>query len=288
MTTVTKPAPSSRVPARRPQPSARRASVSGWRRILPVVLGAALLLWILLPLAPVLLWSVAGQWRAPAPLPGSWSSQALESLLSPEILQAGLRSLALGMSVAVAATTLGALAAFSLHRLPRALSRIVGFLLLTPLAIPPFALVMGANVLLLSARVPTFAAVLIVLTVTALPYTTYMFSVALASYDWRFEEVARTLGASRVRVIRTVRMALLAPAIARAGFLAFLVGWSDYITTVLIGGGQFRTLPMLLGSSASSTGGEQLTAALSLAMILPPVMLLAFLARWGARGRISP
>lgn len=257
------------------------------RKALPAILGAALLVWVLLPLAPVALWSVAGEWRAPAMLPTAWSSQALASLASPEILQAGLRSLALGLSVAFCATALGALAAFGLHRLPRTQARIVGFILLTPLAIPPFALVMGANVLLLSARVPTFAAVLIVLTVTALPYTTYMFTVALASYDWRFEEVARTLGASPVRVMLTVRAALLAPATARACFLAFLVGWSDYITTVLIGGGQLRTLPMLLGSAASTTGGEQLTAALSLAMILPPVILLILLARWGPRGRSS-
>ncbi|WP_207170835.1 MULTISPECIES: ABC transporter permease subunit [unclassified Nesterenkonia] len=268
-----------RMGSRRP-----RAALS-LRRVLPVVLGTALLIWVLLPLVPVALWSVAGEWRAPAVLPEAWSSQALTTLVSPEVLQAGLRSAALGLGVAVTGTVLGALAAFGLRQLPRTQARILGFILLAPLAIPPFALVMGANVLLLSARVPTFAAVLIVLTVTALPYTAYMFHVALASYDWRFEEVARTLGASPTRVLLSVRMALLAPAIARAGFLAFLVGWSDYITTVLIGGGQLRTLPMLLGSAASTTGGEQLTAALSLAMIAPPVILLILLARWGQRGR---
>lgn len=279
-----------------PHTSLSRSAVGPQRRarwrlrsVLPLVLGLALLVWIVLPLVPVLLWSGAGAWRAPEVLPSSWSTQALSSLSSREILHAGARSLGLGFSVAITATALGGLAAFGLRGpsagLSRTSTRVVGFVMLTPLAIPPFALVMGANVLFLSARIPTFLGVLIVLTVTALPYTTYMFVTALASYDSRFEDAARTLGASPAQVIVKVRLPLLVPAIARAGFLAFLVGWGDYITTVLIGGGQFITLPLLLGSSASSTGGEQFTAALSLAMIVPPVVLLILLARRGPRGR---
>ncbi|WP_218221855.1 ABC transporter permease subunit [Nesterenkonia sp. Act20] len=261
------------------------------RTVLPLLLGLALLIWIMLPLVPVLLWSAAGAWRAPDVLPSSWTADAALSLAEPEVLMAGVRSLGLGLSVAVTATVLGGLAAFGL-RGPTpggspASTRLIGFVMLTPLAVPPFALVMGSNVLLLGARAPSFLGVLIVLTVTALPYTTYMFVTALASYEDRFEAVARTLGASPAQVVLKVRLGLLMPAIARAGFLAFLVGWSDYITTVLIGGGQFITLPLLLGSAASSTGGEQLTAALSLAMIVPPVVLLILLARRGARGRTS-
>lgn len=267
--------------------STRRRARSRVRSGLSIFPGLTLLIWIALPLVPVLLWSVAGVWGAPDVLPSSWSAEAARSLLSPEVLKAGARSLGLGLSVAVTATVLGGLAAFSLRNRSRVRTPLVGFIMLTPLAIPPFALVMGANVLLLGARVPTFLGVLIVLTVTALPYTTYMFVSALASYDARFEDVARTLGATSAQVVVKVRLGLLSQATARSGFLAFLVGWSDYITTVLIGGGQFITLPVLLGSAASSTGGEQLTAALSLAMIAPPVVLLSLLALRGARGRTT-
>ena len=258
---------------------------TGPRSGVHVLLGVVLLAWIALPIVPLGLWSVAGQWRAPDILPATFSADGIRALWTGEILSAGAASLALGVSVALTATPLGALAAFALRRLPPTHARAVEVILLAPLAIPPFALVMGANVLLLGARVPTFPAVVLVLTVTALPYTFFMFRAALAAYDDRFEEVARTLGAPVRQVVTQVRIPLLARATARGAFLAFLVGWSDYITTVLVGGGQVVTLPLVLGSAASATGNEQLTAALSLAMIGPPLLLLALLAGSGIRGR---
>lgn len=252
---------------------------------LHTLLGVVLLVWIALPVVPLGLWSVAGQWRAPNVFPATFSAEGLRALWAEGTLAAGAASLALGASVAMTATPLGALAALGLRRLRPAVARPIEIILLAPLAIPPFALVMGANVVLLSARVPTFPSVVLVLTVTALPYTVFMFRAALATYDDRFEEVARTLGAPIRQVVTQVRIPLLARATARAAFLAFLVGWGDYITTVLVGGGQVVTLPLLLGSAASATGNEQLTAALSLAMIGPPLLLLALLAGFSFRGR---
>lgn len=258
-------------------PPARLPSRTGTRAGRPL-LGGLLFIWILLPVVPLLLWSVAAQWRAPDILPAQYSAAGLRALWSAEVLAATGASLALGLSVAVPATALGLLAAFALRRLPAAWARTAEVILLAPLAIPPFALVMGSNVLLLGARVPAFPAVVLVLTVTALPYTVFMFRSALASYEDQFDEVARTLGAGTRRIVTRVRLPLLARATARAAFLAFLVGWSDYITTLLVGGGQLLTLPLVLAPAASATGNEQLTAALSLAMIVPPLLLLALFA----------
>ncbi|WP_051427167.1 ABC transporter permease subunit [Arthrobacter sp. H20] len=261
-------------------PTLQPASAS-MRRTLPggfpmqLILGFLLILWIVLPMAPVFLWSIAGQWRAPAVLPSSYSLQGFSALITPDTARAAASSLSLGFGVAMIATPLGYLGAVAVRGLPAVPGRAVEFVLLAPLAIPPFALVMGSNVALLRLYVsPTFG-VILVLVVTALPYTAFMFRSALASYDQRFEEVARSLGASPGQAARTVRYPLLASAAARAFFLAFLVGWGDYIATLLIGGGQLRTLPMLLGSAASATGNEQLTAALSLTIIVPPLILLA-------------
>ncbi|WP_026552709.1 ABC transporter permease subunit [Arthrobacter sp. H20] len=250
-----------------------------------VILGCLLVVWIVAPMVPVLLWSVAGQWRAPAVLPSSYSLQGFTALATPDTARAAASSLSLGLGVAVIATPLGYLGALAIRALPVTPSRFVEFVLLAPLAIPPFALVMGINVALLRLYVSPPLGVTLVLAVTALPYTAFMFRSALASYDHRFEEVARSLGASPGQAARHVRYHLLSSATARAFFLAFLVGWGDYITTLLIGGGQLRTLPLLLGSAASTTGNEQLTAALSVAIILPPLILLAGLTLPGVRKR---
>lgn len=244
---------------------------------LRTLLGLVLVLWLVLPLVPVALWAVAGTWRAPDVLPGSFGLEGIAALLSPQIGAALGTSLLLGLCVAAAATPLGLMGALAVRGLPRSPGRVLEAVLLAPLAIPPFALVMGVNVVLLRLYTPAFLGTVLVLVVTAMPYTAFMFRSALASYDDRFDDVARSLGASGWQAVRHVRLPLLAGAAARAGFLAFLVGWGDYVTTLLVGGGQLRTLPLILASAASATGNEQFTAALSLAVVVPPLLLLAAL-----------
>ena len=275
------------IPTLQPTSTTMRRTIPGGPAA-HVLLGALLAIWIVLPLVPLLLWSVADQWRAPDILPESFSVEGFRSLLSPRIAAALATSSVLGLGVAAVATPLGLLGAIAIRRLPRSQGRLVEAILLAPLAIPPFALVMGINVVLLRLYTPAFLGVMLVLVVTALPYTVFMFRSALATYDDRFEEVARSLGASGAQSVVHVRLPLLAGATARAAFLAFLVGWGDYITTLLVGGGQLRTLPMILGAAASATGNEQLTAALSLAVIVPPLVLLAALTAPGLRRRTSP
>lgn len=112
--------------------------------------------------------------------------------------------------------------------------------------------------------------------------------VAYGGYDTAFEDEARTLGASPRAVRWKVSLPLLAPSLAGAAFLAFLVGWSDYIVTVLVGGGQLVTFPVLIASTASGTGNEAVVAALSLSSLLPPLVLLVSVALMGRRRRHAP
>lgn len=263
--------------AARTRPSATTTRTMPGGTALRGLLGLLLGLWLVVPLIPVALWAVAEQWRAPDVLPDAYGTEALAALAAPEVTAALGTSCLLGLCVAAVATPLGLMGALAVRRLSRMPGRIVEAVLLAPLAVPPFALVVGINVVLLRLYTPAFLGVVLVLVVTAMPYTTFLFRSALASYDDRFEDVARSLGASGPQSVLHVRLPLLSAATARAGFLAFLVGWGDYITTLLVGGGQLRTLPMILASAASATGNEQFTAALSLAMVVPPLVLLAAL-----------
>lgn len=272
------------IPALQPSSPTMRASMPGGAAG-RAMMGMLLTVWFVLPMIPVALWAVAGRWRAPSALPQEYGLEGWTAAASSGLFSALLASTFLGAGVAVLATPLGLMAALSIRRLPRRHGRLVEGILLAPLAIPPFALVMGMNVVLLRAHVPAAAGVVLLLVVTALPYTVYMFRSALTGYDERFEEAARSLGASKAQSIRHVRLPLLAAATSRAAFLAFLVGWGDYIVTLIVGGGQLRTLPMTLAASASATGNEQLTAVLSLAVVVPPLVLLTVLVLSRRRGR---
>jgi putative spermidine/putrescine transport system permease protein len=252
-------------------------------RIVPRLGRALLGAWFVLPLVPLAIWAVADRWSAPALLPQDWGLSGVSDSWSQGAGPAFVRSVGLGGLVALLATPLGAMAgrALTSGRLPAA--RAVGAVLLAPLVLPPFAVAMGLDVLLLRLGVPAWAGVTLLLTVAAVPYTTYVMRTAYGAYDRAFEDEARTLGASAWQVVRGVQLPLLAPALAASAFLAFLVGWSDYVVTILVGGGRLTTLPVLVASAASAVGNENEVAALSVITALPPLALLVVVGTLGRR-----
>ncbi|MGV8896319.1 MAG: ABC transporter permease [Rhodoglobus sp.] len=245
------------------------------------VLSVLLIVWFALPLVPLALWAFADQWSFPSATPTEWGFSGLNAAIAAGGSAASGRSLLLGLTVALIATPIGALAARGLVAGWAPLPKILPVLLFAPVAIPPFAAVLGTNVLLLRAQVPPVVGLVVVLVAAAIPYTTFMLRTAYASHDVGFEEEARTLGASPGQVLWRVHVPLMAPALARAAFLAFLVGWSDYLVTLIVGGGQFVTLPMITASLAAGIGNDSVVAVLSLTAVLPPLVLLVLLARTG-------
>ena len=262
-------------------PSARRRSLGRWAAGLSIG-------WLTFPLAPLALWAFASRWSAAAALPEQWGLSAWTSALGSGAVPAAGRSMALGLLVAAVATPLGAMAGRALGWGESRRPRLSAAILLAPVMLPPFAVSMGLDVVILRLGIPDLLAVLLVLSVFALPYTAYTMRAAYRGVDVGLEEQARLLGATP----RTARRRATLPAV-RSGLLvsaglAFLVGWSDYVVTLLIGGGQLVTVPILLGSTAAGTGREATVAVLSLVTVVPPLLVL-FLARaWVLRRSGGP
>ncbi len=264
-------------------PGTRLTVSHGTGRVVRVIGTWLLALWFLLPFVPLVLWAFANRWSFPAVFPTEFGTLGLKSALAQNSIEAATKSLVLGFAVAVIATPIGAMAARALTigtvRWPRAVSVV----LLAPIALPAFAAVMGLNVVLLRAYVPPLVGLTLVLVVVALPYTTFAMRVAYAAHDIHYEEEARTLGASAFQVLWRVHIPLVAPALARAAFLAFLVGWSDYIVTVLVGGGEVVTLPLIIASTAAGIGNDSSVAIMSLSAIVPPFVFLVLAGLAGGR-----
>ena len=277
-------------PERRPRgirlpgdPGSRLTVSRGAGRVGRVLGGVLLAVWFLLPFVPLLLWAFADRWSFPAVFPTAWGTAGAQSAIAQGAVPAFGRSLALGLVVAAIATPVGAMAARALTFGAVPFPRAVSVVLLAPIALPPFAAVLGLNVILLRAYIPPLVGLVLVLVVAALPYTTFAMRVAYAAHDIHYEEEARTLGASPAAVLWRVHLPLVAPALARAAFLAFLVGWSDYIVTVIVGGGSVVTLPLIIASLASGIGNDAAVAILSLSAILPPLVLLVLTGFVGRR-----
>ena len=71
---------------------------------------------------------------------------------------------------------------------------------------------------------------------------------------------------------------LLRPSLAVAALLAFLVSWSQYALTLLIGGGRVFTLPLVVFAAARGSD-PALMAAAALFLVVPTVAALLAVTR---------
>ncbi|MBA3575973.1 MAG: ABC transporter permease subunit [Pseudonocardiales bacterium] len=257
------------------------------REPLRTVIPALLMLWLVVPLTPLVLWAGASRWSGTARLPQAFGSRGWQEALDAGMIAALARSGLLGVVVALIATPLGVMAGRALGwRLLRrpALPSVV---LLGPVVLAPFAVAMGLDVVILRLGVPGEVAVVLVLSVFALPYTTFTMRATYLRLDPALEEQARVLGASSRQARRRVTLPAATTGLVTATGLAFLVGWSDYAVTLLIGGGQIVTAPMLIGSSAAGSGNDALTSTLALSATLPPLVALAVFTYAASRRRTA-
>ena len=69
------------------------------------------------------------------------------------------------------------------------------------------------------------------------------------------------------------------PGIVVAALFSFLLSWSQYLSTLIIGGGRVTTLPILLFALMGS-GDRPVAAAVSIVFVAPAFVALAFSARY--------
>jgi putative spermidine/putrescine transport system permease protein len=81
---------------------------------------------------------------------------------------------------------------------------------------------------------------------------------------------------------------MVLPGVVVATLFAFIISWSEYILTFLIGGGRVITMPILVFSAVSG-GNPTSIAVLSLLFVAPPMLIVAatshYLLRYGIPGQ---
>lgn len=112
-------------------------------------------------------------------------------------------------------------------------------------------------------------------------YLSLFFLGTFTLFDSRVEAEARTLGATSWQTWWRVIVPLLRTQIAEALALGFLISWTQFALTLVVGGGAVRALPLEI-FSLLRVGQDRAAAVGSLLLILPPVAALAGL-RWAVR-----
>lgn len=230
-----------------------------------------------IPLLLLALRSLAQAWYWPALLPPAWSARAWRYTFAPtaEVWTALTTSSSIALMVTLLAVTVALPAARVLAWQEFRGKHAVLFALLLPVLTPPLAATMGVHALFLRyGLTDTLLGVVLVHLIATVPYATLMLTGSFSRLDPDYEAQARTLGARPYDVWRHVTLPAIAPGLAVAASFAFLISWSQYLTTLLIGGGRIITLPLVL-IGFQRGGDETIAAALSL-VFLAPAIIVAF------------
>ncbi|MGW8193020.1 MAG: ABC transporter permease [Desulforhopalus sp.] len=232
---------------------------------------------VFLPFLPLLLWSVSEKWFYPALLPASFGPRAWSYVFGTagnQIITGLLTSFTLALVTTIVSLVFGIPAGRAMGLYNFRGKRLCGLLFTLPVIVPPLAVSMGLHHWFIRLGLAeTFIGLVLIHLTFCLPYTIFVIWAVFSDYDPDFEAQARSLGASPSQVVFGVTGPMIMPGITVAALFSFLLSWSQYLSSLIIGGGKFLTLPILLFSLMDS-GDRPVAAAVSLVFVLPAFLAL--------------
>jgi ABC-type spermidine/putrescine transport system permease subunit II len=234
-----------------------------------LVAGAALALTLVILYAPVLQLVVSSfnqnslttRWQG---LTGEWYRAALDN---DQVRDAALRSVQLALAVAAAATVVGTAAAIAVRHRPRLRAFILG-LAAARIATPEIVLAVALSVLLPLVEVGFGPATMWFGHVVLLSaYVVLVVSTRLVGMSAVQEESAADLGAGPVRVVATVVVPHVLPAVAAATVLVAAFSFDDVLLSARLSGPTDTTLPLVILSMATRRPTPELDAIGSLVVL---------------------
>lgn len=237
-----------------------------------------LVLWVLGPVLTLALRAVARAWPYPTLWPDAFGFSATWMVAAdPHLFGAFMTSVELAVITGVTSCAIGFAIAHALVPASRHARTVTLAAAVFSVVAPPVALALGLQVALIGLRLNgTFAGVWLAHLVPATGYLALFAYGVFTAYDVSLRDEARTLGASRWQVLTRITFPILRPRMVEGIVLGALVSWGQLALTLLIGGGLVRTLPVELLAFVRA-GDDQLGAAASLVLMVPPVLGLGLL-----------
>ncbi len=250
-------------------------------------LAVALLLLVGAPLLVTVMAAFAGSWNGV--LPSNPTLGHVGGALAADNLSSLLVSLQTAIFASFLAVFLGTWAALCATSSPAssAVSKVSDAVFHLPAAVP--SVVVGLGMLTAFSKPPvllngTVAIVILAQTLLVLAFAYSTVSAAARDADPLIPLAAASLGASRFRVLLTIRVPLLLPSIAAATGLAVALCMGELGATVMVYPASWRTLPVTI-FTLTDRGALFDAAANTLVLIAVTVAVLAVIAKF--RGKTA-
>ena len=203
---------------------------------------------ILVPLLILPVWIFFGRWQWPELFPSAFSLRALKSMFSDAgMVEVLFSSVMLSACVAILATLTGIMAARALVLYDFRGKKLVSFFSMLPMIVPSASFAMGVHVVFLRMGLgDTWTGLLLVHLIYSVPYTVSIMTDITAMAGDRLELQAQVLGVSPLKAFWHVSLPVMMPGVLSSLSMAYIVSFSQYFLTLLIGGGRVRTLSVVM------------------------------------------
>jgi putative spermidine/putrescine transport system permease protein len=262
--------------------------VPEFRRGLALILVFGLSSFLLLPLATLLVWAFADEWRYPSILPQHYSLRWWEWVFTNGDVGSAVRySLLTAPVVTVLSAIICLPAAYSFSRFRFPLRRTLFISLLAANAFPKIGLYVAIATLFYRLNLMgTFWGVVLIQLVGTLVVMVWIPAAGFDGVPRELEEAARDAGAGPLRVFWRITLPLAMPAIIVAVFLAFLAAFDEAQGTLVVGSPHIVTMPVLMYTLVVNYP-EPVGAIFSILLSAPSVILLLLARRYLLAGYLA-
>ena len=151
---------------------------------------------------------------------------------------------------------------------------VIKLILILPIIVPIIAVVMGIHLTMIKLGLSdTILGVILVQIIPCIPYVIRMLMNSYEIVGNKIEIQAQVLGANKLEVFRYISFPLLAPAISSSLKMAFMLSYSQYLITLIIGGGIVKTHSTIIFPIIQS--GSRSEIALNSAVFILSIVLVS-------------
>ena len=238
---------------------------------------------ILVPVLSVVIWSLIERFPWPEFLPVV-SLRAIREIFArkEKIILLFVSSILISfvvatLSVVIATMTARAFVCYEFHG-----KSILYYLSILPLMVPATVFAMGIQVTFIKLNLNnSVLGVVIAHLIYSLPYAIQLLMDGTKGIGKGLEEQARVLGATAWRAFYKISLPLLIPVMLTAFSMAYIVSFSQYFLTLLIGGGKVKTFTIVMVPYLQ--GGERNIASVYSTVFLIITVLVFGVFEWIAR-----
>ncbi len=237
---------------------------------------ALMLIVVIVPIIPLVLWSFAGIWPYVKMLPEIVTTSWQRTLANKTIVTAMGNSFKLILAVLPISLACSFFAAKIIGTKRFRGRRALQLLLLVPSFIPQISLVFGMQrVFAKLGLYNNFPGLVVAMLVFYVPYMTLLLSGTFETYDTDYEDQARTLGAGPRSILWRVTIPQIRGGLIVALIFSFIGCWSAYLVVGAIAPPTFKTMSMVLFPMINSaSNGYAMTACAAVLYILPIFVVL--------------